>query len=125
MPPRIASAIRANRRFWVREIQIVGGLCTAFLALLLLVNASAPTSFDRWVAGSIQSIPWGDFAAIPRAGSDIGGGVYGFYAIPAVAAIVFAALRRWRLLVLLLAVFVLHYVLISPKLFITAYRPSP
>jgi undecaprenyl-diphosphatase len=87
--------------------------------------AAAPTTFDRWVAGSIQSIPWGAFEAIPRAGSDLGGGVYGFYVIPAVAAVVFAALRRWRLLALLLAVFVLHYLLISPKLFITAYRPSP
>ncbi len=33
--------------------------------------------------------------------------------------------RRWRLLALVGLAFVLHYLLISPKLFVTAYRPSP
>src|SRR5690606_18596313 len=33
--------------------------------------------------------------------------------------------RRWELLIPLAAVFALHYLLISPKLFVTAYRPSP
>jgi membrane-associated phospholipid phosphatase len=33
--------------------------------------------------------------------------------------------RQWRLLGLLVAIFLLHYILISPKMFVTAYRPSP
>jgi undecaprenyl-diphosphatase len=36
-----------------------------------------------------------------------------------------AFLRHWRILLLLVGVFVLHFALISPKLFIEAYRPSP
>jgi membrane-associated phospholipid phosphatase len=73
----------------------------------------------------VQGIPWGSLSFIPRLGSDVGGGVYGAYLMPAVAGVGFAATRQWRLLGLLAAVFVLHYLLISPKLFIEADRPSP
>ncbi|MFN0095795.1 MAG: phosphatase PAP2 family protein [Dehalococcoidia bacterium] len=97
----------------------------AFVALLGVVLTGGPTEVDTWLAGRIQSIPWGAFAAIPRLGSDIGGGVYGAVAIPALTGAFLLWRRQWRLLALLGAVVVLHYVLISPKLFITAYRPSP
>lgn len=114
-----------NRNPWVSEIAIVGILAGAFLALLLLVHRSAPTAFDRRFADDIQAIPWGRFAVIPEVGSELGGGIVGFYIAPALVAAAFVALKRWRLLALLGAVYVLHFVMISPKLFITAYRPSP
>lgn len=123
--PRIRSTSGTGRSVMVREAAVVGGLTAAFLSLLLVVGLSAPTSFDRWLAGVIQAIPWGGLAFVPRVGSDLGGGVYGFYVVPALAAGTFITLRRWRLLALLIAVFLLHYALISPKLFIVAYRPSP
>jgi membrane-associated phospholipid phosphatase len=110
---------------WRRDGIAIGGLSAAFMGLLVLVNFSAPTSFDRWFAGQIQSIPWGSLAFIPRIGSDLGGGAYGFYLVPGIVAAGFVVRRRWGLVALLLAVFALHYVLISPKLLITAHRPSP
>src|SRR3712207_1946811 len=125
MVRRLAPSLGSMRNLWVWEVGVVGGLAPPFLALLLFVDHSVPTSFDRRLAGEIQSIPWGALAFVPRLGSDLGGGAYGFYIAPAVAAAAFAARRRWRLLALLLAVFVLHFALISPKLFVTAYRPAP
>ena len=125
LAPRIAPPGQTIRDACIREVVIVGGLLAAFLTLLLVVDRSAPTPFDRRLAGEIQAIPWGELAVIPRLGSDLGGGVFGLYVAPAVAAAAFVARRRWRLLALLLAVFALHFVTISPKLFITAHRPSP
>ncbi len=125
MLSRLAAAVRAKRRVYLCEAALVGSLTAAFLTLLLVVSVSAPTSVDRRLGGAIQSIPWGDLAFIPRIGSDLGGGVYGFYLVPALVTSGFVALRRWRLVALLLAIFVLHYLLISPKLLVTAYRPSP
>ena len=125
MVTRLASVSGSSRLIRIWEAGIVGALIVAFLALLLFVDHSAPTSFDRRFAAEIQAIPWGRLAFVPRLGSDLGGGVIGFYAAPAIAAVAFVAWRRWRLLALLLAVFVLHFALISPKLFVTAYRPSP
>jgi membrane-associated phospholipid phosphatase len=107
------------------EAFVVGGLAVAFLTLLLAIDHSAPTAFDRRFADQIQAIPWGALAFVPRLASDLGGGLYGFYLAPALAAFAFAALRRWRLLALLLGVYVLHFLTISPKLFIVAHRPSP
>lgn len=112
------------RDAWIREYKLVAGLAVGFLALLLVVHASAPTAFDRWLAAEIQAIPWGGFIFVPRLGSDLAG-VYGFYVAPAVVAVAFVALRRWKLLAMLAAVYVLHFVSISPKLFVTAHRPSP
>jgi undecaprenyl-diphosphatase len=117
--------MRIKTYVFTRDIIVVAGLVAAFLTLLGIVSLGAPTSLDRYLAGQIQAIPWGSLAFIPRLGSDLGGGVYGFYVVPAVAATTLGALRRWRLLALLLGVFALHYLLISPKAFITAYRPSP
>jgi undecaprenyl-diphosphatase len=57
--------------------------------------------------------------------SDIGGGLYGQYLLPAIVGAVFVTTRQWRLLAVLGAVFVLHLLLISPKAFVEAYRPSP
>jgi membrane-associated phospholipid phosphatase len=119
------SRIDIIRHAWTRDSFALGGLSAAFFGLLLLVNFSAPTSFDRWFAGQVQSIPWGSLAFIPRIGSDLGGGAYGFYLVPGLVAAGFVVRRRWGLLALLLAVFALHYALISPKLLITAHRPSP
>ena len=110
---------------WRRELPLLAGLSAGFLALLVIVLNGAPTGADRWLGSQIQSIPWGAFSFIPRLGSDLGGGVYGFYVIPTLVGAVLAVKREWKLLVLLAGVFVLHFVLISPKLFIVAYRPSP
>ena len=125
MTRRLASTIGPFRDAWIWECGIVGGLFAAFLTLLLVVNYSAPTSLDRRLTGEIQAIPWGALEFVSRLGSDLGGGVFGIVVAPAVVAAGFATWRRWRLLVLLLAVFALHFVMISPKLFVTAYRPSP
>ena len=132
--PRLATGHGGRGRFetwpgmvqdvWGREVAIVGGLAAAFVTLLLVVECAAPTSFDRRLAGQIQSIPWGEFGFVPRLGSDLGG-VFGFYVLPAIVAVAFVAWRQWRLLALLAAVFVLHFVLIAPKLFVAAQRPSP
>src|SRR5215203_3197279 len=100
-------------------------LLSAFIVLLLIVQQAAPTEIDRTLARKIQAIPWGSFAFIPSWGSEIGGGLVGFYVAPILLAASLSYLRRWRLLLLLLGVVVLHYALISPKLFIEAYRPSP
>jgi undecaprenyl-diphosphatase len=108
-----------------REFVILGGLAGTFMLLLLTVVLWAPSGFDRAVGGAIQSIPWHGFRFVPRFGSDLGGGVYGAFLAPAAIGAFLATTRRWKLLALLGAVFLLHYVLISPKLFITAYRPSP
>jgi membrane-associated phospholipid phosphatase len=110
-------------RIW--ESLVAGGVVAAFLTLLVIVSHSAPTSFDLRFAREIQSIPWGTFAFVPRIGSDLGGGVFGAFVAPTIAAAAFAVLRQWRLLALLLAVVALHFVLISPKLFVPAQRPSP
>lgn len=111
--------------FLVREILLIGLPIAVFLGLLAVVVLAAPTSFDRDLAGRLQSIPWGPLDYIPVLASDIGGGVYGFYIIPAAAAAFLASRRQWALLVPLVAVFALHYAAISPKAFIHAYRPSP
>jgi membrane-associated phospholipid phosphatase len=108
-----------------RELPLLAGLSAGFVALLVIVLNGPPTGADRWLEGQIQSIPWGAFSFIPRLWSDVGGGVYGFYIIPALVGAVLAVKREWKLLALLGGVFVLHFVLISPKLFIVAYRPSP
>jgi membrane-associated phospholipid phosphatase len=107
------------------ELAIFGTLSAAFLALLLVTPHGDPSGVDRALMRDIQGIPWGSFSFIPHLGSDIGGGMYGAYLMPAVAGVTFAATRQWRLLALLAAVFALHYLLISPKLFIEAHRPSP
>lgn len=120
----LSTATVSFRNDWIGELGVVGGLAAAFLALLIVVNRSAPTSFDRWLAAEIQAIPWGALALVPRLGSEVGGGRFGFYVLPAAAAAVFALRRRWRLLALLVAVYILHFAAISPKLFITAHRPS-
>ena len=112
-------------RACLREAVLLGAPVAVFLALLLLIDHRDPTSLDRRLAGEIQAIPWGALSFLPRLGSDLGGGLVGFYVAPVVAAGTFLARRRWRLLGLLLAVFVLHFALISPKLFVEAYRPSP
>jgi membrane-associated phospholipid phosphatase len=112
-------------RSWVRESAIMGSLFVPFMTLLLAVDHASPSGFDRWLAALVQSIPWGALSFVPRLGSELGGGMYGFYVVPAVVALLFTAMRRWRLLALVCGVFVLHYLMISPKQFITAYRPSP
>src|SRR5215208_1264 len=121
----LPTVLGANQRALIREAIILGILLLAFASLTLALDHPEPTGFDRRVAAEIQSIPWGVLSFLPRLGSDVGGGVYGFYVAPAAAAVGFAAFRRWRLLALLLTAFALHYLLISPKLLITAYRPSP
>ncbi|MEX1103326.1 MAG: phosphatase PAP2 family protein [Dehalococcoidia bacterium] len=107
------------------EVVIFGMLGCAFLALLAGTPHGDPSGIDRALMRDVQGIPWGSFSFIPRLASDIGGGIYGAYLAPAVAAVVFTVTRQWRLLALLAAVFALHYLLISPKLFIEANRPSP
>jgi membrane-associated phospholipid phosphatase len=114
-----------NRRVWLREALLVSGLVAAFLTLLFAVDHANPSGIDRHLARAIQAIRWGELAFLPRLASDMGGGVYGFYVVPALMGAWFAATRRWRMLVLLVAVFALHYVLIAPKQLVLAYRPSP
>lgn len=109
----------------LNELLIFGGLSAAFLLLLVSVPHAHPSTLDRTLMRDIQGIPWGSFSFIPRLGSEVGGGMYGAYVFPAIAGVAFAATRQWRLLALLLVVFLLHYILISPKMFVTAYRPSP
>src|SRR5688500_2949438 len=87
------------------ELAIFGVLGAAFLALLLATPHSAPSDVDRALMQDVQGIPWGSFGFIPRLGSDLGGGIYGAYLMPALAAVTFAATRQWRLLALVAAVF--------------------
>jgi membrane-associated phospholipid phosphatase len=122
---RSFAPIAPDRSALLRECVVLGGLAAAFATLLLLVARSAPTSFDRRWAAEIQAIPWGELAFVPRLGSDLGGGVSGAYLVPAIVVAGFVAFRQWRPLLLLGAVIVLHFLMISPKLFVTAYRPSP
>jgi undecaprenyl-diphosphatase len=93
--------------------------------LLGAVTAAAPTAFDQWLAPQVQSLPWGEMPALPQLASDIGGGIYGTLLMPLAVGAVLAWKRQWRALALLAGVFALHYVMISPKLFIEAHRPSP
>jgi membrane-associated phospholipid phosphatase len=125
MVGRFTHLLRANRGVLIREASVVGILLGTFLALVLILDHPNPTALDRRLAGAIQSVSWGALSFIPGVGSDVGGGPFGFYVVPAIVAVGFAAFRRWRLLALLLLIFALHYLLISPKLMITAYRPSP
>lgn len=122
--PRLLRTSIGNSRLMTEGL-VFGALTLAFVALLVGVPHSGPSALDRALMVDVQSINWGSFAFIPSLGSDLGGGVYGTYLVPAIAGSWFAVTRRWRLLGLLALVFVLHYLLISPKLFITAYRPSP
>lgn len=117
--------ITINQNAWIVPTAAVGLLSTAFLLLLWIVNRSAPTELDRQLARGIQQVPWGSFAFVPTWGSEIGGGLIGFYIAPIGLAVLLLARRSWRHLGLLAAVFLLHFALISPKLFIEAHRPSP
>ena len=110
---------------WIHELSVVGPLAVPFLLLMVLMAFANPTSFDRTLASDLQGIPWGGLRFIPRAGSEIGGGAPGMYWAPLTLAAVLAATKRWRWLALLGVVFLLHFVMISPKQFIVAYRPSP
>jgi undecaprenyl-diphosphatase len=107
------------------EFVVFGGLSLAFLALLLGAPHAAPSAFDRNLTVDIQAITSGHWRVIPQLGSDVGGGFYGTIVVPGIVGAFLAVTRRWRLLALLALVFALHYLLISPKLFIHAYRPSP
>ena len=73
------------------ELAIFGTLSAAFLALLLVTPHGDPSGVDRALMRDIQGIPWGSFSFIPHLGSDIGGGMYGAYLMPAVAGVTFAA----------------------------------
>lgn len=119
------SQVQPRNSRLLTELAIFGTLGVAFLALLVGTPHGDPSGIDRALMRDVQGIPWGSFAFIPQLGSDIGGGVYGTLVVPALAATLFAATRQWRLLALLAAVFALHYLLISPKLFVEANRPSP
>ena len=110
------------RRFERPALLTLGAI---FLSLLTIVDIAGPTDLDVWLTERIQSIPWGDWRFIPETGSLLGGGYVGFYVVPGIAATLFGLTGRWQLLLLLLAAFLLHYVTISPKLFIEASRPSP
>jgi undecaprenyl-diphosphatase len=112
-------------RGWRFELGIASALVAAFLTLLAIVVAGAPTGVDKWLELRLQSIPWSEPAFIPAFASDLGGGVYGVYVVPFVGAVVLALRRQWRAVVLIAGVFALHYICISPKLFIEAHRPSP
>src|SRR5262245_49517262 len=98
-----------ERAVWIRELAVVGGLSAAFLSLLGLVARSAPTAFDRRWMPELQAIPWGELAFVPRLGSDLGGGWIGLIVAPALVVATFAGLLRWRLFLLLGAIFVLHF----------------
>src|SRR5688572_28909778 len=97
---------------WRREAYRIALLSVGFLTLFAVVLMGQPTAVDRWLEAHVQGIPWGTFSFIPAAGSDVGGGVYGFYLAPAIAAVVLAVRREWKLLALVPAVFVLHFMLI-------------
>lgn len=120
---RLARGCYQHYRRW--ETPVLLSLTAVFLSLLTVVDVAGPTGLDVWLTERIQSIPWGDFRFIPETGSLVGGGYIGFYVVPGMAATLFALTGRWQLLLLLLATFLLHYIMISPKLFIEASRPSP
>jgi membrane-associated phospholipid phosphatase len=122
LPRRANTGFRWDLR--VGEVVAFGGLLLSYAILLLIVERGGPTSWDRRVAGAIQAIPWGGLAFVPRLGSELGGGPVGFGAVPAATAAAFVVWRRWRRLALLAALFALHAALISPKLCVTASRPS-
>ena len=105
-----------------RELLLVGPLATGFAILLAIVLRGEPTGPDREFTQAIQGF---GLNFLPWLGSEIGGGLYGTVVVPALAGMWFVARRQWKLLALLGAAFALHYVMISPKLFVTAYRPSP
>jgi undecaprenyl-diphosphatase len=108
-----------------RELLFIGAPLIAFVALLLIVTQSQPTALDRTMIQDLQAFSWGPLSFVPQLSSDVGGGLYGLYILPAIVAATFVATRQWRLLAVLGAVFILHLVLISPKAFVEAYRPSP
>jgi undecaprenyl-diphosphatase len=108
-----------------REMLFIGAPLTAFVALLLLVAQSHPTTLDRTLIQDLQAFSWGSWSFVPQLSSDVGGGLYGLYILPAIVAAVMVTTRQWRLLAVLGAVFILHLLLISPKAFVEAYRPSP
>ena len=114
-----------NWQWLAREAAVLGALLAAFLVLLTAVPHGEPGAFDRRWGSEIQAIPWGDLRLIPRVGSEIGGGPPAFYFAPLALAGYLAWRREWVLLTALAALFVLHYVTISPKQFLTAPRPSP
>ena len=107
------------------ERVLLTAIVCAFLMLLVIVDVAGPTAFDRWLAGQIQGIQWGGLDFLPALGSEVGGGMTGFFLVPLLVAGGFAIRRQWRLVVLIGAVYALHYLMISPKLFIPAERPSP
>jgi undecaprenyl-diphosphatase len=119
------TSYKVSGRAWQCELLVVVGLIAAYLILLFMIDHTAPTTFDRWFTDAIQSIPWGAFGFVPDLGSDLGAGADGFFVVPGPVATGFALARRWRLLALLVVLFALHYVMISPKQFVLAYRPSP
>jgi undecaprenyl-diphosphatase len=125
LPARLLPASGAGALLPRRDRLLLAALVLPFLALLLLVALWQPTGPDRWLGERMQDIPWGALEFLPRTGSDVGGGRFAFYLVPAIAATLFIVLRRWELLVLLGALYVLHYVCVSPKLFLETYRPSP
>lgn len=108
---------------WRVDAALLGALLALFAVLATIVTTGGPTDIDRRLALGIQGLP-GTRAAFQLA-SDVGGGMYGFYVVPALTAAVLAAFRQWRLVALVAIVVALHYVLISPKLLIVAHRPSP
>ena len=108
-----------------REAAVLGVMLGAFIVLLTVVPHGEPGAFDRRWGSEIQAIPWGDLRFIPKLGSEIGGGSLAFYLAPLAVAGYLAWRREWVLLTALAALFVLHYVTISPKQFLTAPRPSP
>jgi len=96
-----------------------------FAGLLGIAAIGGHTPADRFIAGEIQQLFSGPLSAWAQWASDLGGGLYGVYVVPIAAAVFLAFKRQWRALALVAGVFVLHYALISPKLFIDANRPSP
>jgi undecaprenyl-diphosphatase len=110
---------------FARELLFIGAPLLAFVVLLLIDMQSQPTALDLTLIQDFQSFSWGSLSFLPQLSSDIGGGLYGQYLLPAIVGAVFVTTRQWRLLAVLGAVFVLHLLLISPKAFVEAYRPSP
>jgi membrane-associated phospholipid phosphatase len=107
------------------ERVLLTAIVCAFLTLLIIVDMAGPTALDRWLAGQIQGIQWGGLDFLPALGSEVGGGATGFFLVPLLVAGGLAVRRQWRLVALIGGVYALHYLMISPKLFIPAERPSP
>jgi undecaprenyl-diphosphatase len=125
LPARMLPQSGAGALLGRHDRLLLPALILPFLALLLVATFWQPTGPDRWLVERMQDLPWGFLEFLPRLGSDVGGGRFAFYLVPAIAATVFIVLRRWELLALLGALYVLHYVCISPKMFLETYRPSP